>query len=239
MRKLIEYLGLTTSIIIITLISVIASLVITWGVNYFAAVDVSYLAAIVAPILIAPLITWHITRLVIEISSLERTMRDLATYDSLTGLLNRNAFLYDCKRIIKFARDENYVSLIALDLDKFKLINDTFGHAGGDAVLQDFGKIIQGSIRKGDLAGRIGGEEFLIFLGGLSNDGALALATRLLTTTRNSTVAFESNTINYTVSIGICSMTLKDEEEFAGMMKKADTALYSAKSQGRDCIFSL
>lgn len=239
MRKLIEYLGLTTSIIIITLISVIASLVITWGVNYFAAVDVSYLAAIVAPILIAPLITWHITRLVIEISSLERTMRDLATYDSLTGLLNRNAFLYDCKRIIKFARDENYVSLIALDLDKFKLINDTFGHAGGDAVLQDFGKIIQGSIRKGDLAGRIGGEEFLIFLGGLSNDGALALATRLLTTTRNSTVSFESNTINYTVSIGICSMTLKDEEEFAGMMKKADTALYSAKNQGRDCIFSL
>ena len=166
-------------------------------------------------------------------------MRDLATYDSLTGLLNRNAFLYDCKRIIKFARDENCVSLIALDLDKFKLINDTFGHAGGDAVLQNFGKIIQGSIRKGDLAGRIGGEEFLIFLGGLSNDEALALATRLLTTTRNSTVSFESSTINYTVSIGICSMTLKDEEEFVGMMKKADTALYSAKSKGRDCIFSL
>ncbi len=239
MRKLIEYLGLTTSIIIITLISVIASLVITWGVNYFAAVDVSYLVAIVAPIVIAPLITWHITRLVIEVSSLERTMRDLATYDSLTGLLNRSAFLYDCKRIIKFARDENYVSLIALDLDKFKLINDTFGHAGGDAVLQNFGKIIQGSVRKGDLAGRIGGEEFLIFVGGLSNDEVLALASRLLTTTRNSTVPFESSTIKYSVSIGICSMTLKHEEEFAGMMKKADSALYNAKSQGRDCIFSL
>ena len=102
---------------------------------------------------------------VTEERKIQEKLRELATTDSLSGLYNRTEFTYLAQKEFALAKKRNEeLSLLMMDLDQFKFINDTFGHAAGDEVIREVGNIIKTSFRKTDIAGRLGGEEFVVVL---------------------------------------------------------------------------
>jgi diguanylate cyclase (GGDEF)-like protein len=110
----------------------------------------------------------------------EETLRQLATTDALTGIANRRSFMEKlADEFARFQRFSNPVAVLMLDIDHFKRVNDTWGHAVGDKVLHDFAAICQQVVRKVDVVGRLGGEEFAVLLPGCGMAGALALAERM------------------------------------------------------------
>jgi diguanylate cyclase (GGDEF)-like protein len=157
-----------------------------------------------------------------------------AATDALTGLPNRRAVDDTLLRMLAQAgRSFDPLSVILLDLDHFKAINDTYGHDRGDEVLAAFGTRLRDALRAGDFAGRNGGEEFVIFLPDTDRTGAVRLAEKLRTQMRDVTVRGVEDTI--TASFGIACFP-DDAVDGATLMRSADRALYTAKSRGRDRI---
>ncbi|EIC21807.1 sensor domain-containing diguanylate cyclase [Thiorhodovibrio frisius] len=160
------------------------------------------------------------------------TMRELAITDTLTGLANRRHFMEAAE--IALARRERTatpMTLILADLDHFKWINDNRGHATGDRVLREVASVLKDLSRKGDLAARWGGEEFVILLPGAGQGGARAFAERL----RREIAALESAPGRpVTLSQGLTAWQPQDTLD--DMLKRADAALYRAKREGRDRV---
>ena len=166
-------------------------------------------------------------------------LRDQATHDGLTTLLNRTAILevlWD--EIARAQRERQPLSLLMLDLDRFKNINDTYGHLNGDAVLSEAAGRLRGVSRRYDAVGRYGGEEFLVVLPGCNSADACSQAERL----RQAIAAtpFESTTqpIRITVSVGVSSAWHRDgcHSDADRLIREADEALYKAKAQGRNRV---
>jgi diguanylate cyclase (GGDEF)-like protein len=166
---------------------------------------------------------------------LETELRAMATTDMLTGLPNRRHFLARLhEEHARLGRqDVQHAAVLMLDLDHFKRINDTFGHATGDAVLAHVASLICGEIRSIDTASRLGGEEFAVILTGATDSAALEFAERLRKKIASSPTAHEGHAVTVTVSIGIAAMTARDTAAEAALAR-ADTALYRAKQAGRD-----
>lgn len=155
----------------------------------------------------------------------------LATKDSLTGALMRRA--WDAQAQTEVDRSRRHVrplSLIAMDLDHFKDINDTLGHAAGDQALIDFVNRVNTLLRKQDLLGRIGGEEFVLLLPETTVDDAMVVAQRIRSVTER-----ESKSPHYTVSIGVAGLE-SQEATTASILSRADAAMYRAKSWGRNRV---
>lgn len=154
--------------------------------------------------------------------------------DYLTGAATRRYFFEmaerECARAVRHGLP---LSLLALDLDHFKRINDEFGHAAGDVVLQSFVKTVETFLRSTDLCGRVGGEEFCILLPQTDQDGAAALASRILVGVRSAPAIWANQALHYTASLGVSSLSEKNST-FDGLLRAADKALYRAKSLGRD-----
>lgn len=171
-----------------------------------------------------------------ERRALELEMRRLATTDPLTGLANRRVFLDQVARELeRFQRYDKPVALLMLDLDSFKRINDTRGHATGDAVLQHFANVARESLRKIDLLGRLGGEEFAALLPGTDAAGAVHLAERLRQAVAERPAEIEGGSLAYTVSIGVTWFAPADSNADA-ILARADRALYHAKDNGRNQV---
>lgn len=168
---------------------------------------------------------------------LEAELQTLATTDPLTGLPNRRHFLAQLEQ--EFARSRRFgepgIALLMLDLDHFKQINDTHGHAAGDAVLRSFAERMRCSLRKTDLAGRLGGEEFAILLIGSERPSATDFAERLRTQVAADSVEFEGKTLRVSVSIGVTQLSTDDATADAALAR-ADVALYQAKAKGRNRV---
>ena len=240
MRELIQKLGRVNTVIVITVFSILFSVILSSVISYSIIgpefIVRSILIAITIPLIVAPLCAWPLMGLLMKIDSLEKKMRNLATYDSLTGLLSRQAFIQNAKSFIDFAQREQIpFSVIALDLDRFKKINDSYGHAAGDEILKHFATATQIILRKGDLIGRIGGEEFAILLPNTSQADADTLAVRLHQTIRESTIAYGHASITYSVSMGLVSLLGKETDAIEDILNRADQSLYLAKENGRDC----
>lgn len=156
--------------------------------------------------------------------------------DHLTGLFNRRSF--DQQLVLQVAgaeRKNEPLSILMIDLDNLKDINDNYGHQAGDRVLIELGKIIREVVRRGsDFAARYGGEEMAILLPDTGRDGAKKLAEKLLDTIRKRKVSIERGEVNFTASIGIASFEkgMTSEE----LVNNADKALYKAKDKGKDRI---
>lgn len=172
-----------------------------------------------------------------ERKRMEAELHVLASTDPLTGLANRRQFMIwvedELARIKRFGQTD--ASLLMLDLDHFKRINDSHGHAAGDAVLCAFARTIAGQLRQTDRAGRLGGEEFAILLVGTDLDGAEEFAERLRQETAAMRVASVAETLHVTVSIGISALHPDDASPDA-VLHRADAALYRAKEAGRNRI---
>ena len=170
---------------------------------------------------------------------LEAELRQLATTDAMTGLANRHYFLRQMElEMERFYRTPRNNGLLMLDLDHFKNINDSYGHAAGDQVLRDFAARIQRHLRSVDLFGRMGGEEFCILLPDTDLAGATALAERLCQAVAREPARVEEASIAYTVSIGASNFRPGDKS-FAAILARADKALYQAKNAGRNRVAAL
>ena len=179
---------------------------------------------------------------VTEERRIQEKLKYLATTDSLSGLYNRAEFMNLARNEFTLARKNNMeLSLLIMDLDNFKTINDTFGHAAGDEVIREMGKIITTSFRKTDIPGRIGGEEFAVVLKNASLKEAKKVAEKVRELVARRKVIYEEQEISLTVSIGVAAIrgNTDDINDIEDILKVADDALYKAKDQGRNCVVTL
>lgn len=167
---------------------------------------------------------------------LEEQLRYIATHDELSGMPNRRHFMQQAE--IELARSRRYkhdLCILLADLDHFKVVNDRYGHAAGDAVIQAFARLCEHTLRAHDLAARIGGEEFVILLPETGLEGGRVLAERLRQELASTPVMVNSQPISVTVSIGIMLASRKDVDVGA-ILAQADRALYKAKQGGRNQV---
>lgn len=161
-----------------------------------------------------------------------------AATDSLTEALTRRAFKQESDQLISLAlRHQHDLSCIVLDVDHFKRVNDTYGHAAGDEVLKAVAATCKNSLRAGDLFGRLGGEEFAIILPHVDREGAIAAAEKVRIAVASTTVTGDYGDLNVTVSLGVSALSIvsKDVET---LLAQADAAMYQAKNRGRNCCIS-
>jgi len=166
----------------------------------------------------------------------EAELLKLASTDPLTGALNRREFTALADREARRSkRYDRPLSIIMFDLDHFKVLNDSFGHAAGDIALQRFTTICCNALRNIDIFGRWGGEEFVALLPETSADGAAVIAERLRKLVSETEIDFKGDTLKYTVSIGIAQFKVS-EHTLEGPLGRADAAVYDAKKAGRNNI---
>lgn len=164
-----------------------------------------------------------------------RLLRIQAEYDHLTYLRNRGSFFTQLRKAANLStRLKTPLSVLAIDIDHFKSINDIYGHSAGDEALKAFARSAEQCIRDGDSAGRIGGEEFSIFLMNSSPEQAEKIAKRLQNLLADSPVTIDGNSITYTISIGIACFD--GTQSIESVITDADKALYAAKRDGRNKI---
>jgi diguanylate cyclase (GGDEF)-like protein/PAS domain S-box-containing protein len=158
----------------------------------------------------------------------------LATHDVLTGLLNRSMFSQLLNHSIQTAqRYQRQFALVFLDLDRFKIINDTLGHDAGDLLLQAIAGRLKGPLRAADIVARLGGDEFGILIEEISNSNQVATVARKILTNVIKPITLMGQECRVTASIGIC-MYPKDAEDERSLMKSADMAMYLAKEEGKN-----
>ncbi|MEO1271352.1 MAG: diguanylate cyclase, partial [Myxococcota bacterium] len=171
--------------------------------------------------------------------ALEEELRRLAQTDELTSLNNRRAFMERAQdEVTRYQRYQTPLSVIAMDIDHFKSINDTYGHQVGDEVLVAVSNIIATQLRPGiDIPGRIGGEEFAALLPQTNLEGALSSAERLRGLIAALCIDTPQGKVNVTCSFGVTTLQPGDEAIHAPL-KRADQALYQAKGNGRNRVES-
>ena len=162
----------------------------------------------------------------------------LASVDELTGLLNRRALEEALRRDLARAdRDGTYLSILLLDIDHFKSVNDNWGHQSGDAVLTTVGDMVRQNLRVSDVGGRYGGEEFLCILPATNETGAKVVAERLRASTFERTTPVSGGYIQVTVSVGIATVRGPGcRTAFESTVRLADERLYRAKAEGRNRV---
>ena len=164
------------------------------------------------------------------------TYRTEARTDVLTGLTNRRAFDEELnRRVAMFRRQGILLGVMLIDVDRFKSVNDRYGHSVGDAVLVAISKALQRAVRESDLLARYGGEEFAVVLTGNSQEEFCKASERLRREVQTTVVHAEGNTLQPTVSCGVTTILPGDDIEH--MFHRADEALYAAKEDGRNCSF--
>lgn len=171
-------------------------------------------------------------------SAMYDDLKNEISSDFLTGVMSRKSILESAKQNeIKCSTSLHVCSVLMIDIDFFKRVNDTHGHDVGDIVLKNVATTIKGVLRETDLLGRLGGEEFLVLLPNTSTNGASLVASKILRSVEKKQIDISDDTppVSITVSIGISSI-----DSFVGCsietsLKNADIALYAAKSNGRNC----
>ncbi len=170
-----------------------------------------------------------------ELETTNRVLHELAFVDGLTGIGNRRALDRDLLRSCDEARARGVtVSVLSVDVDHFKEINDRFGHVAGDEVLQEVARRLTAHCRTGDAVTRFGGDEFVAVLVGAPVEAAAVIAQRLRTDVAAADIETSVGRVPVTISVGVAGSA--DVEDPADLLRRADLALYVAKSAGRDLV---
>lgn len=178
----------------------------------------------------------------LELEKSNRELSLLASVDYLSKLYNRRHFTQTAEAILEMSKRNNTkVSIIMIDIDNFKSINDAYGHETGDEVIVSFSSIIKESIRKSDVACRFGGEEFIVLFPDTDVDGAFSIAEKIRKEAESRKVYLSHNQeLNYTVSVGVSEVDMEKDRNMEASIHRADSAMYRAKNGGRNntCIES-
>lgn len=170
----------------------------------------------------------------LEMIQLNKRLSKLASLDPLTEAYNRRHFLeLGNTEFAKAQRFKRPLSVIMLDVDKFKNINDTYGHPTGDAALKQLTQLCQNAGRSSEIVGRFGGEEFVLCCPDTNPAGSMALAERLRIAIEESTLEVDGKTLRYTASMGVTSIQ-DDDKNLNDMLRRADQLLYYSKENGRN-----
>jgi diguanylate cyclase (GGDEF)-like protein len=164
----------------------------------------------------------------------------LATTDTLTGAFNRRTFHEIAEREMSRARRANQpLSIIMLDIDHLRRLNDDYGHEAGDAVLQRFADIVRTALRKEDMLVRFAGEEFLVMLPDVSGPGAVVVAGRIRRAVADMPIEANGHLLQVTVSLGVAARLDEGPESIDGLVARAESALQLAKQRGRNRVVAL
>lgn len=181
-------------------------------------------------------LVWYIYRRICCYEKALKSLDKLARYDYLTDVYNRSEIYHHLERIFtKGKRYDRPLSVILLDIDDFKIINDQFGHQAGDEVLKSIATILQDSIRDADSVGRIGGEEFLVVMDETCLENAIIAAERLCRTIEKQPLKFFNREIAVTASFGVAGID-NATDSIQDMIRHADMVLYEAKRRGKNCV---
>jgi diguanylate cyclase (GGDEF)-like protein len=173
---------------------------------------------------------------VLEVRRLMETLKESSLRDPMTGLNNRR-FLEECVEtlVANVYRKQHPITILMLDLDHFKMVNDTYGHDAGDAVLKALAGVIKQSVRASDIVIRFGGEEFLIVLQETSGPASMQVAEKIRAAVEAMQIRFSGIVLQKTISIGMADFPA-DSNTFWQAVKFADVALYRAKESGRNRV---
>jgi diguanylate cyclase (GGDEF)-like protein len=177
----------------------------------------------------------------IQIINQFRTIEQLGMVDQLTNIPNRRSF--DSRLDMEWShaiREQTPISILMMDLDKFKDLNDTYGHQQGDIILQTVAKIFSNSLRRSvDFTARWGGEEFVVLLPNTNLTGALDIAEKIRKDVENTSVTYAEHILKITISIGVYSLIPSQDSSLNDFISNADKALYAAKQAGRNKVHNL
>lgn len=164
-------------------------------------------------------------------------LQQLAHIDALTQIPNRLALDGFLKKAFQNCKSQKKeLSIILIDIDWFKHVNDTYGHQAGDVVLRELGQRLSQEFRSGDVFARYGGEEFMAVLPAASLENTIRIGERILGVVRNMSIRISPELVlSITVSMGISNMR-EEDEDYEGIVKRSDSALYEAKNSGRNCL---
>ncbi len=233
-----EALWLTAQIVVYALLSSLVAVTLLLKITGKDIPDI-YGFAIAVPLIVAPPIAYWLANLIYEITRLRDEIERIAYVDALTGIANRRGFFEKAHHFITRLNDhDESVSVILIDIDHFKNINDTWGHRAGDAMLVVVADILTRSIREADgIVGRIGGEEFALLVVRDQMSDVMALADRIRLNIKSAAIDARNTCISATVSVGVAPHRWGDDLE--NTLLYADKALYLAKNAGRDRVARL
>ncbi len=235
-RKAVILLTITAWFPAVLLTMLFTTILDKFGVDTNPRIGVIIASAV--ELILAPTITYYFMGQSIRIYQLEKTMRDFATNDSLTGLLVRRVFLDQLELLFNLSkRGEDPLTLIMIDIDYLKRINDHQGHLAGDKVLVSFSQVVRNEMRCSDIACRYGGDEFIILLPSTSINNAKIFANRLNTAILESRRNI-GEIYDYSVSIGLATYPCPSINSEIELIAAADKALYISKEQRQDIIHS-
>lgn len=184
------------------------------------------------------LVIYDVTDVAINSQALQGAnaqLQHLSRTDHLTQLYNRGHWEQSVE--LAYQRQSHGMSLVMLDIDHFKSINDRYGHPAGDAVIRQVSTLIRQHVRAGDVAGRYGGEEFALLLPHTDHDGACKLAERLRQAVEHQEVIYQGQSIRFTISLGVASLD-RPTQDHRCLIGWADQALYASKHAGRNRVSS-
>ncbi|MEW5914522.1 MAG: GGDEF domain-containing protein [Thermodesulfobacteriota bacterium] len=226
-----------------TLLSVAASMGITalalWLTNQTEAhhFRLAMIISFLVPLIMASLVSYQGFSLLLKVVESKQRLQWLSRTDELTKVYNRRYFMELAQRELALsARYQTPVALLLLDLDRFKPVNDSYGHAVGDEVLLASARAIVHSIRLTDIVGRFGGDEFLVLAPNTDAAGVRELAERLRLAFTRAPLVVSAHKVSLTVSIGAVSVEDGAALSLDQLLQIADKALYQAKQQGRNRI---
>lgn len=196
--------------------------------------------AIIVLVIVFSFFLWHVNQLRRKsnkkLRELNEKLYESATTDGMTGLFNRRHFIESAQLQIAHLKRTKYTcAVLMMDIDLFKNVNDTYGHAMGDRAITAIGEVFKENLRTYDLLGRLGGEEYGMFLTNCEISKALVIAERLREQTALMPIVFDGITIYLSVSVGVTEVTFEDED-INRILQRADKALYKAKLLGRNRV---
>jgi len=222
----------------ITLACIAGSLAITAAVTYLSTgsldLGIGIFIAILAPAILVPLGSYSHISLALRLKEANDKLKELSETDPLTQVFNRRRFIEVAEAQLALARRHGFpTSILLIDFDRFKEINDQLGHLAGDRVLVEATGILRGSMRDSDTLARFGGEEFIVLLPHTGRQGAQMAAERILAAIRQHPFRVADPRVTVTVSIGGATCETS-ETSLERMTSMADSLMYAAKDAGRD-----
>lgn len=239
-RHLLVKAGRWKSLLIVTTYSVLSSVVLTVSLSLLLGASREEFPfilalAIIVPALVAPSVTHFLMQLLFELEDTRAQLLNLATRDSLTQTYNRRYLMERLEiETTRALRTKTSLSLIMVDIDNFKSVNDTYGHATGDRVLQGMAESFMKLLRSYDVLARLGGEEFVLLLPNVSLEHACTVAERLRAVAAIFDASTDDGTLfKITVSLGVSTLAPSDTNHL-NLLNQADQALYQAKRNGKN-----